>query len=158
MSSATVPLDQISDLLKLRFDRTLEFINKSKFKPKKILDLGPNNTFAEILRNKGTERPNTGIYNMHFEEGVYTCKGCGQALFKSNNKFMSDCGWPSYESALPGAITYIKDTSLGMIRTEIVCSNCGGHQGHVFDDGPTSTGKRYCVNSASINFINNKNE
>ena len=77
---------------------------------------------------------------------------------KSNNKFMSDCGWPSYESALPGAITYIKDTSLGMVRTEIVCSNCGGHQGHVFDDGPTSTGKRYCVNSASINFINNKNE
>tara|TARA_B100000575_G_scaffold175844_1_gene140973 strand:- start:5840 stop:6331 length:492 start_codon:yes stop_codon:yes gene_type:complete len=112
----------------------------------------------EILRNKGTERPNTGIYNMHFEEGVYTCKGCSQPLFKSNNKFMSDCGWPSYESAIPGAITYKKDTSLGMIRTEILCSNCGGHQGHVFDDGPTSTGKRYCVNSASINFINNKNE
>mgnify|MGYP001288688222 FL=1 len=112
----------------------------------------------DILRNKGTERPNTGIYNMHFEEGVYTCKGCGQPLFKSNNKFMSDCGWPSYESAIPGAITYEKDNSLGMIRTEILCSNCGGHQGHVFDDGPTSTGKRYCVNSASINFINNKNE
>ena len=112
----------------------------------------------DILRNKGTERPHTGIYNMHFEEGVYRCKGCGQALFKSNNKFMSDCGWPSFESALPGAITYKKDTSLGMIRTEIICSNCGGHQGHVFDDGPTSTGKRYCVNSASINFINNKNE
>ena len=112
----------------------------------------------EILRNKGTERPNTGIYNMHFKEGVYTCKGCGQPLFKSNNKFMSDCGWPSYESAIPGAITYKKDNSLGMIRTEILCSNCGGHQGHVFDDGPTSTGKRYCVNSASINFINNKNE
>ena len=94
-------------------------------------DLSPEE--YEILRNKGTERPNTGIYNMHFEEGVYACKGCGQALFKSNNKFMSDCGWPSYESAIPGAITYVKDTSLGMIRTEILCSNCGGHQGHVFD-------------------------
>ena len=67
----------------------------------------------EILRNKGTERPNTGIYNMHFEEGVYACKGCGQALFNSDNKFMTDCGWPSYESAIPGAITYVKDTSLG---------------------------------------------
>ena len=112
----------------------------------------------EILRNKGTERPHTGIYNMHFEDGVYVCKACGQPLFKSNNKFMSNCWWPSYESAIPGAITYKKDTSLGMIRTEILCSNCGGHQGHVFDDGPTSTGKRYCVDSASINFINNKNE
>ena len=74
----------------------------------------------------------------------------------SDNKFMSDCGWPSYEAAIPGAIVYKKDTSLGMIRTEILCSKCGGHQGHVFDDGPTATGKRYCVNSASINFINNK--
>ncbi len=112
----------------------------------------------DILRNKGTERPHTGIYNMHFKEGIYSCRGCGQALFKSNNKFMSDCGWPSFESSLPGAITYKKDTSLGMVRTEIICSNCGGHQGHVFNDGPTSTGMRYCVNSASINFINNKNE
>ena len=93
---------------------------------------------------------------MHFENGVYACKGCGQPLFNSDNKFMSDCGWPSYESAIPGAIIYKKDTSLGMIRTEILCSKCGGHQGHVFDDGPTATGKRYCVNSASINFINNK--
>ncbi len=110
----------------------------------------------EILRNKGTERPYTGVYNMHFEKGIYECKGCGQALFKSDNKFVSDCGSPSYESAIPGAIIYKEDKSLGMVRTEIICSNCGGHQGHVFDDGPTETGKRYCVNSASINFINNK--
>ena len=110
----------------------------------------------DILRNKGTERPYTGAYNMHFEKGIYECKGCGQALFKSDNKFVSDCGGPSYESAIPGAIVYKEDRSLGMVRTEIICSNCGGHQGHVFDDGPTETGKRYCVNSASINFINNK--
>ena len=109
-----------------------------------------------ILRNKGTERPYTGVYNMHFEKGIYECRGCGQALFRSENKFNSDCGWPSYESAIPGTIIYKEDKSLGMVRTEIICSNCGGHQGHVFDDGPTETGKRYCVNSASINFINNK--
>ena len=127
-------------------------VNKSEEEWKE--ELSPEE--FEILRNKGTERPHTGIYNMHFEDGVYVCKGCGLPLFKSGSKFMSDCGWPSYEGAIPGAIVYKKDTSLGMIRTEILCSNCGGHQGHVFDDGPTATGKRYCVNSASVNFINNK--
>ena len=73
-------------------------------------------------------------------------------VHNSENKFDSACGWLSYDKAIPGAITYIKDNSHGMIRTEIVCSSCGCHQGHVFDDGPTSTGRRYCVNSASINF------
>lgn len=105
-----------------------------------------------ILREKGTEYPFTGEYNDHFEKGIYSCKGCGKPLFQSKNKFDSSCGWPSYDEALPGAIEYIKDNSHGMLRTEIVCAHCGGHQGHVFNDGPTATGLRYCVNSASIDF------
>tara|TARA_Y200000002_G_scaffold183575_1_gene151520 strand:+ start:52 stop:462 length:411 start_codon:yes stop_codon:yes gene_type:complete len=106
----------------------------------------------QILRKKGTEYPFTGKYNEHFEEGSYKCKGCDAPLYNSSSKFNSNCGWPSYDSALSGALEFIKDTTHGMIRTEIVCANCGGHQGHVFQDGPTSTGERYCVNSASIKF------
>ena len=106
----------------------------------------------QILRKKFTEYPFTGKYNEHFEEGIYKCKGCDAPLYKSSSKFNSNCGWPSYDSALSDALEFIRDTSHGMIRTEIVCANCGGHQGHVFQDGPTSTGERYCVNSASINF------
>ena len=106
----------------------------------------------KILREKGTEYPFTGLYNNHFDKGTYACKGCNALLYESENKFDSACGWPSYNKAIPGAITYIKDNSHGMIRTEIVCSSCGCHQGHVFDDGQTSTGRRYCVNSASIIF------
>jgi peptide-methionine (R)-S-oxide reductase len=105
-----------------------------------------------ILIEKGTEYPFTGEYNDHFEKGIYCCKGCGTPLYRSENKFDSSCGWPSYDEALPGAIEYIKDSSHGMLRTEIVCAHCGGHQGHVFNDGPTATGLRYCVNSASIDF------
>ena len=106
-----------------------------------------------ILREKGTEYPFTGEYNDHFEKGIYCCKGCGTTLYRSENKFDSSCGWPSYDEALPGALEHIKDSSHGMLRTEIVCAHCGGHQGHVFNDGPTATGLRYCVNSASIYFI-----
>lgn len=105
-----------------------------------------------ILRKKGTEMPHTGKYNLHFAEGVYLCKGCGTQLFESNSKFESHCGWPSFDEAIDGTIEYVRDTSFGMLRTEILCANCGGHLGHVFDDGPTETGIRYCVNSASIDF------
>ncbi len=106
-----------------------------------------------ILRGKGTERAFTGIYDKHFENGVYKCAGCGTLLFDSTSKFNSGCGWPSFDAAKePDAITYLKDTSYGMYRIEIVCTNCGGHLGHIFDDGPTATGMRYCVNSASIDF------
>ncbi len=105
-----------------------------------------------ILRQKGTEFAHTGKYNLHFKEGTYKCKGCNNPLFESNNKFKSSCGWPSFDDAIEGTIEYIKDTSHNMVRTEIVCANCGGHLGHVFDDGPTKTGIRFCVNSASINF------
>jgi len=110
----------------------------------------------KILREKGTELPFTGIFNDHYETGTYTCKGCGNPLYTSGSKFNSSCGWPSYDAALPDAIEYIKDNSHGMLRTEIVCANCGGHQGHLFNDGPTSTGERYCVNAASIDFSKEK--
>ena len=110
-----------------------------------------------VLRNKATESPGTGEYNLHFKKGIYSCAGCGTQLFESNNKYESHCGWPSFDDAIPGTINQIKDTSLGMIRIEIVCANCGGHLGHIFDDGPQqTTGKRYCVNSLSLDFEEEK--
>ena len=109
--------------------------------------------FFKILREKGTELPFTGKFNDHFKEGTYVCKGCATPLYKSESKFDSHCGWPSYDSAIEGSLELIADSSAGMLRTEIICSNCGGHQGHVFNDGPTHTGLRYCVNSASVDFV-----
>ncbi|MDI9311235.1 MAG: peptide-methionine (R)-S-oxide reductase MsrB [Limnohabitans sp.] len=106
----------------------------------------------QILREKGTEYPNTGEYNLHFDKGTYVCGGCGEPLFESTSKFKSECGWPSFDDAIQGKIEYKKDISFGMQRTEILCAKCGGHLGHVFDDGPTKTGTRYCVNSLSIDF------
>ncbi|TVR39855.1 MAG: peptide-methionine (R)-S-oxide reductase [Cryomorphaceae bacterium] len=106
-----------------------------------------------VMRQKGTERPFTGQYYMHFETGVYTCKGCGTPLFKHYSKFHSGCGWPSFDAAIEdGTIREVRDTSHGMIRTEITCANCDSHLGHVFDDGPTETGLRYCVNSVCLDF------
>jgi len=106
----------------------------------------------KILREKGTERPFTGEYNMHFENGTYICRGCGEPLFESDTKFDSGCGWPSFDKAIEGKVRYEPDRSLGMTRIEILCNNCDGHLGHVFDDGPTETGQRYCVNSLSLEF------
>lgn len=109
-----------------------------------------------VMRQAGTERPFTGKYNMHFEEGVYTCGGCGEPLFTSDSKFNAHCGWPSFDREIAeGKILERADTSHGMIRTEILCANCGSHLGHVFDDGPTETGLRYCVNSLSLDFEDN---
>lgn len=106
-----------------------------------------------VLRQAGTERPYTGQYNMHFEKGVYTCAGCGEALFSSDSKFDAHCGWPSFDREIEtGKIIEKLDTSHGMVRTEILCGSCGGHLGHVFNDGPTETGLRYCVNSLSLDF------
>lgn len=106
-----------------------------------------------VLREAGTERPFTGKYNMHFEKGIYTCGACEEPLFTSESKFDGHCGWPSFDKEIAeGKIIEKKDTSHGMIRTEILCSNCGSHLGHVFDDGPTETGLRYCVNSLSLGF------
>ena len=106
-----------------------------------------------ILRQAGTERPHTGEYNLHFEDGVYRCAACNAALFNSDSKFDSHCGWPSFDKAI-GDSTVIErlDKSHGMLRTEILCANCGGHLGHVFNDGPTETGMRYCINSISLDF------
>ncbi|MCK5401109.1 MAG: peptide-methionine (R)-S-oxide reductase MsrB [Flavobacteriaceae bacterium] len=105
-----------------------------------------------ILRHKGTEAPHTGKYNLHFENGAYNCAACNQQLFESNSKFDAHCGWPSFDNSIEGTVERVLDKSHGMLRTEIVCSNCGSHLGHVFNDGPTKTGERFCVNSLSIDF------
>lgn len=107
-----------------------------------------------VLREKGTEMPHTGEYVNTFDKGYYVCAACGNKLFDSNTKFESDCGWPSFDSAIKGSVEYHQDNTLGMSRTEVTCAKCGGHLGHVFDDGPAkTTGQRYCTNSVSIKFV-----
>ncbi len=107
-----------------------------------------------VLRQKGTDRPGDGGYTKHFEKGTYLCAACDAKLFESGSKYESHCGWPSFDDAIPGTIDFTKDTTLGMIRTEITCTNCDGHIGHIFDDGPKeTTGKRYCVNTSSLKFV-----
>ena len=106
-----------------------------------------------ILREKGTEPAFSGKYDKLYEKGVYVCKGCGEKLFEGEAKFDSGCGWPSFSQAAdPNILDETLDTSRGTVRTEITCSKCDGHMGHVFEDGPTPTGRRFCVNSASIVF------
>jgi peptide-methionine (R)-S-oxide reductase len=107
----------------------------------------------KVLREKGTEPAFTGKYVNHHEKGIYKCAGCGAPLFSSEKKFDSGTGWPSFDSPMGGANVEEKlDTSHGMTRTEVLCNNCGGHLGHVFDDGPKTTGCRYCINSISLDF------
>lgn len=106
-----------------------------------------------VLREKGTELPFSGKYYLHKEKGIYVCAACNAELFVSDSKFDSGCGWPSFSDVVDSTkVNYVKDKSHGMIRTEITCANCGGHLGHVFEDGPAPTGLRYCINSVSIEF------
>lgn len=126
-----------------------EKINKSEEQWRK--ELSPEQ--FSILREKGTERAFTGEYYKNKDDGTYLCAGCGNELFSSETKYESGSGWPSYwQPVNKEAVEFNKDTSHGMIRTEVVCSKCGGHLGHVFEDGPDPSGLRYCINSASLNF------
>jgi peptide-methionine (R)-S-oxide reductase len=111
--------------------------------------LGPE--VYHVLREKGTEAPGTGEYVHVNADGMFVCVGCGSVLFDSVNKFESGTGWPSFDRALPGAVVLHDDNAFGMKRTEVLCAKCGGHLGHVFDDGPKeTTGKRFCINSCVL--------
>lgn len=110
----------------------------------------------DILRLKGTEAPFSGKLIKPNKDGIFTCAGCGNLLFKAEAKFDSGTGWPSFDEALPGGVKNIKDDSRGMRRTEIVCAICDSHLGHVFDDGSTKTEKRYCVNSVCFEKFGDK--
>ncbi|HLV45333.1 MAG TPA: peptide-methionine (R)-S-oxide reductase MsrB [Aggregatilineales bacterium] len=106
-----------------------------------------------ITRMAGTEMPFTGVYNDHYQEGLYRCVACDQALFSSETKFKSGSGWPSFWDAVDeNRVELREDRSHGMVRTEVRCSRCGAHLGHLFDDGPQPTGQRYCINSAALKF------
>ena len=106
----------------------------------------------DVLRGHGTERPGSCALLHEKRRGTFSCAGCGQPLFRNDTKFESGTGWPSFNTPLPGAVETTVDRSYGMVRTEVHCSQCGGHLGHVFPDGPPPTGDRYCMNGVALNF------
>ena len=117
-----------------------------------LKEKGAEPSAFQVARQAATERPFSGKYEAHWADGSYHCICCGNTLFASGSKFDAGCGWPSFALARPGAVKEITDHSHGMKRVEVVCAECGAHLGHVFDDGPTETGLRYCMNSASLTF------
>lgn len=128
---------------------TSQLISRTEEEWKKILT--PEQYY--VLREKGTDAPFSGKYYLTKDNGMYACAACGNELFSSDMKFDSNCGWPSFDKEIAGGkIKKVTDHSHGMVRTEILCAKCGSHLGHLFDDGPTVTGLRYCVNSTSVDF------
>ncbi len=111
-----------------------------------------------VLRKHGTERAGTSPLDKNYDEGTYVCAGCGQPLFSSETKYNSGTGWPSFYAPLEDAVGTSVDRSLFMTRTEVHCDRCGGHLGHVFNDGPRPTGKRYCMNGVALKFISEQSE
>ena len=151
-------INQLISLLNERLDENGMELKKGKDKNVTEQEWGKKLTPEEfhILREKGTEKPFTGEYDKFDKKGMYKCAGCGTELFSSVTKYDSGCGWPAFYEALPDKIEETADNTFGMKRIEITCENCGGHLGHVFNDGPQPSGLRYCVNSISLDFDSEK--